>query len=223
VLANYANDALKAKTIAIIDDRTAYGQGLADVVERTAKEKGMKVVAREFTNDKATDFNAILTKVRAAKPDVVMYGGMDATGGPMAKQMKQLGIKAPLLAGDGVCSPEFIKLAGDAAGILHCSQAGEAIEKLAKGADFAAKYKKRFNSDVQLYSPNSYDAVFVITEAAKRAGKADRASITAAMPATSYPGLTGQIAFDEKGDIKGGAISIFKVSGDKLEYVSTVR
>ena len=223
VLANYAADALKAKTIAIIDDRTAYGQGLADVVEKVAKEKGIKVVAREFTNDKATDFNAILTKVRGAKPDVVMYGGMDATAGPMAKQMKQLGIKSTLLAGDGVCSPEFIKLAGDAAGILHCSMAGEAVEKMAKGAEFVAKYKTRFNQDVQIYSPYSYDAVYVIADAIKRAGKADRASITAAMPATNYNGLTGTIAFDEKGDIKGGAISMFKIANDKMEYVSTVR
>jgi branched-chain amino acid transport system substrate-binding protein len=223
VLANYASDQLKAKTIAIIDDRTAYGQGLADVVERVAKEKGIKVVAREFTNDKATDFNAILTKVRGAKPDVVMYGGMDATAGPMAKQMKQLGIKSTLLAGDGVCSPEFIKLAGDAAGILHCSMAGEAVEKMPKGADFVANFKKRFNADVQVYSPYSYDAVYVIADAIKRAGKADRASITAAMPATNYPGLTGQIAFDEKGDIKGGAISMFKVVDGKMQYVSTVR
>ena len=223
VLANYAADQLKAKTIAIIDDRTAYGQGLADVVEKVAKEKGLKVVAREFTNDKATDFNAILTKVRGAKPDVVMYGGMDATAGPMAKQMKQLGIKSTLLAGDGVCSPEFIKLAGDAAGILHCSMAGEAVEKMAKGADFVAKYKAKFNQDVQIYSPYSYDAVYVIADAIKRAGKADRASITAAMPATNYPGLTGQIAFDEKGDIKGGAISMFKVVDGKMQYVSTVR
>jgi branched-chain amino acid transport system substrate-binding protein len=223
VLANYAADTLKAKTIAILDDRTAYGQGLADVVERVAKEKGIKVVGREFTNDKATDFNAILTKVRASKPDVVMYGGMDATAGPMAKQMKQLGIKSVLLAGDGVCTPEFIKLAGDAAGILHCSQAGEAVEKLAKGTEFVDKYKKRFNSEVQIYSPYSYDAVYVIAEAIKRAGKADRASITSAMPATNYPGLTGNVAFDDKGDIKGAAISIFKVAGDKLDYVSTVR
>jgi branched-chain amino acid transport system substrate-binding protein len=223
VLANYAADQLKAKTIAIIDDRTAYGQGLADVVEKVAKEKGLKVVAREFTNDKATDFNAILTKVRGAKPDVVMYGGMDATAGPMAKQMKQLGIKSTLLAGDGVCSPEFIKLAGDAAGILHCSMAGEAVEKMAKGADFVAKYKAKFNQDVQIYSPYSYDAVYVVADAIKRAGKADRASITAAMPATNYPGLTGQIAFDEKGDIKGGAISMFKIVDGKMEYVSTVR
>jgi branched-chain amino acid transport system substrate-binding protein len=223
VLANYAAETLKAKTIAIIDDRTAYGQGLADVVEKVAKEKGLKVVAREFTNDKATDFNAILTKVRGAKPDVVMYGGMDATAGPMAKQMTQLGIKSTFLAGDGVCSPEFIKLAGDSAGILHCSNAGEAVEKLAKGPEFIDKYKKRFNSDVQIYSPYSYDAVYVIAEAIKRAGKADRAAIAAAMPATNYPGLTGQIAFDEKGDVKGAAISMFKVANGKLEYVSTVR
>jgi branched-chain amino acid transport system substrate-binding protein len=223
VLANYAADTLKAKTIAIIDDRTAYGQGLADVVEKVAKEKGIKVVGREFTNDKATDFNAILTKIRGAKPDVIMYGGMDATAGPMAKQMKQLGIKSAFLAGDGVCSPEFVKLAGDAAGILTCSMAGEAVEKLAKGAEFVEKYKKRFNQDVQIYSPYSYDAVYVIADAIKRAGKADRASITAAMPATNYTGLTGTIAFDDKGDIKGGAISMFKVNNGKLEYVSTVR
>jgi branched-chain amino acid transport system substrate-binding protein len=223
VLANYAADTLKAKTIAIIDDRTAYGQGLADVVERVAKEKGIKVVGREFTNDKATDFNAILTKVRATKPDVIMYGGMDATAGPMAKQMKQLGIKSTFLAGDGVCSPEFVKLAGDAAGILHCSMAGEAVEKLAKGAEFVDKYKKRFNSEVQLYSPYSYDAVFIVSDAIKRAGKPDRAAVAAAVAQTNMPGLTGQLQFDDKGDIKGGAISMFKVKDGKLEYVSTVR
>jgi len=223
VLANYAITEMKAKTIAIIDDRTAYGQGLADVVERVAKEKGIKVVAREFTTDKATDFNAILTKVRATKPDVVMYGGMDATAGPMAKQMKQLNIKAPMLAGDGVCSPEFIKLAGDAAGVLTCSMAGEAVEKLAKGEEFKTKYKAKFNQDVQIYSPYSYDAVYVIAEAMKRAGSADRAAITGAMPATNYAGVTGTVSFDEKGDIKGGAISMFKVKEGKLEYISTSR
>ena len=167
-LANFASGPLKAKTVAVIDDRTPYGQGLADEFEKFAKEKGMKVVGREFTNDKASDFNAILTKVRSMKPDVVMYGGMDATAGPMAKQMKQLGMKSTLLAGDGVCSPEFIKLAGNAADIMKCSNAGEAVEKLAKGADFVAKYKKRFNTDVQVYSPYSYDAVYVIVEAMKK-------------------------------------------------------
>lgn len=223
VLANYAATEMKAKTIAIVDDRTAYGQGLADVVEKVAKEKGLKVLAREYATDKTTDFNAILTKIRAAKPDVVMYGGMDATAGPMAKQMKQLGIKAQLLAGDGVCTPEFIKLAGDAAGILTCSMAGEAVEKLAKGEEFKQKYKAKFGTEVQVYSPYSYDAVYVIADAIKRAGSADRAAITAAMPATNYNGITGQIQFDEKGDIKNGAISMFRVKDGKLEYISTSR
>jgi len=222
-LANFASGPLKAKTVAVIDDRTPYGQGLADEFEKFAKEKGMKVVGREFTNDKASDFNAILTKIRSLKPDVVMYGGMDATAGPMAKQMKALGMKSTLLAGDGVCSPEFIKLAGNAADIMKCSNAGEAVEKLAKGADFVAKYKKRFNSDVQVYSPYSYDAVYVIVDAIKRAGKADRAAIATALRDTNYDGLTGKIAFDAKGDIKEGAISMFEVKDGKLSYVSTVR
>jgi branched-chain amino acid transport system substrate-binding protein len=223
VLGNYIATEMKAKTLAIIDDRSAYGQGLADVVEKTAKEKGVKVVAREFTNDKATDFNAILTKIRGVKPDVIMYGGMDSQAGPMAKQMKQLGIKAPLVGGDGACSPEMIKLAGDAATQVTCSMAGEAVEKLTKGAEFLDKYKAKFNQEVQVYAPYSYDAVYVIADAIKRAGKADRASITAAMPATNYQGLTGTIAFDEKGDIKNGAISMFKVKDGKLDYVSTSR
>ena len=116
-------------------------------VRKFAKEKGINRRARIY-NDKASDFNAILTKVRSMKPDVVMYGGMDATAGPMAKQMKALGMKSTLLAGDGVCSPEFIKLAGKAADIMKCSNAGEAVEKLAKGADFEPNTRKRFNSEV---------------------------------------------------------------------------
>ncbi|MFN9029067.1 MAG: branched-chain amino acid ABC transporter substrate-binding protein [Betaproteobacteria bacterium] len=223
VLATYAATEMKAKTVAIVDDRTAYGQGLADVFERVAKEKGLKVVAREFTNDKATDFNAILTKIRGARPDVVFWGGMDATAAPAAQQMAQLGIKAPLLAGDGVCSPKFIELAGDAAGRMTCSKAGEAVEQLAKGPEFVQKYKAKFNQDVQVYSPYSYDAVFVIADAMKRANSTDRAAITAAMPQTNYNGVTGTISFDEKGDIKGGAISMFTVKDGKLSYISTSR
>jgi branched-chain amino acid transport system substrate-binding protein len=223
VLANFAASEMKAKKIAIIDDRTAYGQGLADVVEKVAKEKGLNVVAREFTNDKATDFNAILTKIKATNPDVIMYGGMDATAGPMAKQAKQLGLKAKMLAGDGVCSPEFAKLAGDAADIMTCSMAGEAVEKLAKGEEFKAKYKAKFNQDVQIYSPYSYDGVYVIVDAMKRAGKPDRAAITAAMPATDYTGVTGKIAFDANGDIKNGAISMFNFKDGKMNYLSTSR
>jgi len=222
-LANYAIDDFKAKSVAIIDDRTAYGQGLVDVVQQVLKDHGVSVVSREYTDNKASDFNAILTKIRATHPDVIIYGGMDDTAGPMAKQIHQLGIKAPLLSGDGTCSPEFIKLAGDGADILTCSRAGEAVEKLPKGAQFMAKYKAKFGSEVQIYAPYSYDAVYVVVDAIRRAGSLDRAAVTAAVASTDYDGLTGHIAFDAKGDIKNGAISMFRVQGGQLNYLSTSR
>ncbi len=222
-MASYAINDFKAKSVAIIDDRTAYGQGLAEVVERVLKDHAVSVVAREYTNNKASDFNAILTKIRARQPDVIVYGGMDDTAGPMAKQMRQLGIKAPLLAGDGTCSPEFIKLAGDGADMLTCSRAGEAVEKLPKGAQFMAKYKAKFGTDVQIYAPYAYDAVYLVVDAIRRAGSLDRAAIAAAVAKTDYDGLTGHISFDGKGDIKNGAISMFHVQGGQLNYLSTTR
>lgn len=221
VLANYAASDMKAKRVAIVDDRTQYGQGLADVFERVAKDKGLQVVDREFTTNKATDFNAILTKIRANKPDLVMFGGMDSTAAPIARQMKELGINAPLLAGDGSCSPEFIKIAGDASTLLTCSVAGESITKMPKGEDFVRRYKAKFGTDTQLYSPYSYDAVFVIVDALKRAGKVDRAALVAAMPQTSLDGLSGHIAFDAHGDLQNGAISLYNVKDGKLNYLAT--
>lgn len=222
VLASYAAAQMKAKRVAIVDDRTQYGQGLADVFEHQVKDKGVDVVDREFTTNKATDFNAILTKIRATKPDLIMFGGMDSVAAPLARQMKELGIGAPLLAGDGSCSPEFIKIAGDAASLMTCSVAGESITQMPKGEDFERRYKAKFGTDTQLYSPYSYDAVFVIADALKRAGKPDRAALVAAMPQTDLNGLSGHIAFDPYGDLKNGAISLYNVKDGKLNYLSTV-
>ena len=222
-MANYATDVLKAKSVAIVDDRTAYGQGLVDIVEEVVKSHGATVVTREYTDNKASDFNAILTKIRATHPDVIIYGGMDDTAGPMAKQIHQLGIKTPLIAGDGACTLEFITLAGDGANQLTCTRGGEAVERLPKGDQFMTRYQAKFGSPVQIYAPYSYDAVYVIVDAIRRAGTLDRAAITAAVAATSYDGLTGHIAFDPKGDLKNGAISVYKVQDGKLDFVSTTR
>jgi branched-chain amino acid transport system substrate-binding protein len=222
-MARYALDGFKAKTVAVIDDRTAYGQGLADVVEQSLKDAGVKIVAREYTDNKASDFSAILTKIRAARPDVIVYGGMDDTAGPMAKQIHQLGIHVPFLSGDGACSPEFLKLAGEGAELLTCTRAGEAVEKLPRGEQFMAKYKAKFNSEVQIYSPYSYDAVYVIVDAIRRAGSVERAAVAAAVASADYDGLTGRIAFDPRGDLKSGAISLYHVQGGQLTYLSTSR
>jgi len=221
VLANFAASEMKAKRVAIVDDRTQYGQGLADVFERVAKEKGVDVIDREFTTNRATDFNAILTKIRSMKPDVVMFGGMDSVAAPMARQMKELGMKATMLAGDGVCDPGFISIAGDASGVLTCSVAGRALEKMAKGDEFTKRYKQKFGIDCQRYSPYSYDAVFAIVDALKRAGRPDRLALVDAMAKTSFEGLTGHIEFDEHGDLKNGEISVYDVRDGKLNLLAS--
>jgi len=215
VVGTYAAKDLGAKTIAIIDDRTAYGQGLADEVEKAAKANGATVVAREFTNDKAIDFKAILTKIKATNPDVIFLGGMDAVGGPMLKQMKELGINAQFTTGDGGCSPELIKLAGEASEGVICTQAGLPADKLPNGQKFLADFTSKYGQ-IQIYSPYSYDAVMVLIDAMKRANSVDPVKYLPEVGKTSYDGVTGKIEFDEKGDIKNGAITVFEIKDGKL-------
>ena len=221
-LGNYVAKTLKAKTVAIIDDSTQYGKGLADEFEKTVKAAGVKVVTREASNNKATDFKAILTKIKGSKPDVIMYGGMDATGGPLTKQAAELGIKAKIVGGDGMCTEKLAELAGDAVVNVTCSEAGKALSKMAQGADFQKRYKERFNSDVQIYAPFTYDAVYVLVDAMKRANSTDPAKILVAMPDTKMNGLVGNIAFDGKGDMKEGVITLYDFKDKKKTVLDVI-
>jgi len=223
VLGEYAANKLKVKKVAIIDDRTAYGQGLADEFEKTAKASGLEIVKREFTNDKETDFNSILTSIKSAKPELIFYGGLDAQGAPLKKQAKKLGIKAILMGADAWQTPEFIKLAGADADGTYASIPGQPKEQLPGGKEFLAKFKEKFGGEVQLYAPNSYDAVMVIVDAMKKAGSTEPAKYLPELAKIQFSGgVTGPIAFDEKGDIKDGAISIYQVKGGKWELLEVV-
>jgi branched-chain amino acid transport system substrate-binding protein len=226
-LGRYAVKDLKGKAIAVIDDRTAYGQGVAEEFEKAVKAAGGTLVGHEFTNDKATDFMPILTTLKAKKPDIIFFGGMDAVGGPMLKQMKSLGINAKFMGGDGICTTELVKLAGDAMadGQVICAEAGGVDGALKKGMDdFGAKYKKRFNDDVKLYAPYVYDAVFVMVDAMQRAKSSDPAKYLPELAKTpGYKGVTGTIAFDAKGDIKNGALTLYTYKGGKRDQIAVVR
>ena len=223
VLARFAIDKLKAKNIAIVDDSTQYGKGLADEFEKTIIASGGKIVVHEATNDKATDFKAILTNIKSKKPDIILYGGMDATGGPFAKQAKELGINVKIIGGDGICSPTLVQLAGDAAVNVICSTVGVPKESLVNGETFLKNYQKRFNAEVQIYSPMAYDAVMVIVDAMKRANSTEAAAILSAMPATNYAGLSGQIAFDAKGDLKESVITLNEYKEGKIVTLEVVK
>src|SRR5690349_18266532 len=226
-LGRYAVKELKGKSIAVIDDRTAYGQGVADEFEKGVKAAGGKTVGREFTNDKATDFTAILTSLKAKNPDIVFFGGMDAVAGPMMRQMKQLGINAKFMGGDSICSGELPKLAAGtmADGQVVCAEAG-GVEGEAKKSmdDFKAKFKSKFNADVQIYAPYVYDAVMVMANAMQKAGSAEPAKYLPVLAKTSgYKGVTGTISFDEKGDIKNGALTLFTYKGGNRQQIAVVR
>lgn len=226
-LGKYAVNTLKGKSIAVIDDRTAYGQGVADEFTKAVEAAGVKVIAKEFTTDKATDFSSILTTLKAKKPDVVFFGGMDAVAGPMLKQMKALGIKVKFMGGDGICTTELPKLAGDAMADeqVFCAEAG-GVEGEAKAGleEFKTKYKAKFNMDVQLYSPYVYDATKVLVAAMVKANSSDPARYLPALAATAdFKGVTGPITFDEKGDIKNGALTLMTFKGGQRSTLAVVR
>jgi branched-chain amino acid transport system substrate-binding protein len=225
-LGRYAVKDLKGKSIAVIDDRTAYGQGVADDFEKGVTGAGGKVVSREFTNDKATDFTAILTSLKSKKPDIVFFGGMDAVAGPMLRQMKQLGISAKFMGGDGICTGELPKLSAGtmADGQVVCAEAG-GVEGEAKRSmdDFRAKFKSKFNVEVQIYAPYVYDAVNVLVDAMVRARSAEPAKYLPELARTSgYKGVTGVISFDGKGDLKNGALTLYTYKGGNREQINVV-
>jgi branched-chain amino acid transport system substrate-binding protein len=222
-LANFVTKTLGAKKVAVVDDATAYGKGLADQFEKAARANGLNVVGREATNDKATDFKAILTTIKSKKPDVIMYGGMDAVAGPLAKQANELGIKAKIVGGDGICTQEIIALAGPGIDNVICSDAAPAISKMAKGPEFQKKYEARYGIPIQYCAPGSYDAVMVVVEAMKRANSIDPAKILAAMPATDYNGVIGPIAFDVKGDLKQVSITIYDYQNKQKNVLDVVQ
>jgi branched-chain amino acid transport system substrate-binding protein len=229
-LGRYAVKDLKGKSIAVIDDRTAYGQGVAEEFSKAVKASGGTIAEQQFTTDKATDFTAILTAIKGKKPDVVFFGGMDAVAGPMLRQMKQLGISAKFMGGDGICSGELPKLAAGAMADdqVVCAEAGGIDPKDAAAtkamSDFRAKFKAKFNADVQIYAPYVYDATMVMVDAMVKAGSADPAKYLPVLAKTSgFKGVTGVIAFDDKGDIKNGALTLYTYKGGNKSSMGVVR
>ena len=211
-LAFYAADALKLKKVAIIDDRTAYGQGVAEVFKKTALTKGMTVVDEQFTTDKATDFMAILTAIKAKNPDAIFFGGMDAQGGPMLRQLEQLGMSnVKYFGGDGICTAEIAKLAGGAKtiGNVVCAEGGASLAKMPGGEAWKKRYDAKYPGQFQIYSPYTYDATFVLVDAMKRANSTDPKVYTPELIKTSFKGVTTTIGFEPNGELKNPAITLY--------------
>ncbi|WP_028217538.1 branched-chain amino acid ABC transporter substrate-binding protein [Paraburkholderia oxyphila] len=207
----YAATVSKAKRIAIIDDRTAFGQGEADEFEKAVKANGGTIVDREFTNDKAVDFSAQLTAIKGHNPDLVFFGGLDTQAAMLVKRMRQLGIKAQFLAGGGVKDANFIKIAGDAANGASVWEYGQPLGALPKGKDFEVKFKQKYGVDMLAYAPFAYDAAWVAIKAMQTANSVNPAQFNAALKSTDYQGITGRIAFTQTGDLKSPSSTMYQV------------
>lgn len=221
-LGEFATKVVKATKIAVIDDRTAYGQGLADEFVKSAEANGGQIVAREYTTDHSVDFTSVLTSIKGKKPDLLFFGGMDPQGVPMVKQLRALGMKTQFMMGDGGYTPKLIELAGDAADGAYASLPGVPLDNMPSGRDFAKRYEARFNQPIQLYAPYCYDAVNVMIAAMQKAGSADPAKYLPEIGKSDLDGVTAKIGFDEKGDIKGGAVTMYQVHAGKWNAVQTL-
>ncbi|WBY02099.1 branched-chain amino acid ABC transporter substrate-binding protein [Ramlibacter tataouinensis] len=217
-LALYAADTLKLKKVAIIDDRTAYGQGVAEVFKKTAQQKGMQVVDEQFTTDKATDFMAILTAIKSKSPDAIFYGGMDPQAGPMLRQMEQLGLSnVKYFGGDGICTSEIIKLAAGAKTLENviCAEGGSSLAKMPGGTEWKKKYDAKYPGQFQVYSPYTYDATYLLVDAMKRANSADPKKYIPELKKSNYKGVTATIAFEPNGELKNPATTLYTYKGGK--------
>jgi branched-chain amino acid transport system substrate-binding protein len=227
-LGRYAVEKLGAKKIAVIDDRTAYGQGLADEFTKSAKASGATIVDRQYTSDKSTDVAAQLTSIKAKNPDLIFFGGMGPVTVSLLSQSRALGMTARIMGGDGICADILAQYAGDAIGEpghVVCAQPGGIEESQKKGMDdFRAAYQKKFGTAVQAFAPYSYDAAYVLTNAMIKAGSSDPAKYLPVLAKTSgYKGVTGTISFDAHGDIKNAALTIFTFKGGHLDPLAVTR
>jgi branched-chain amino acid transport system substrate-binding protein len=217
-LALHAANNLKLKKIAIIDDRTAYGQGVAEVFTATAKSKGIEIVDQQYTTDKATDFMAILTAIKSKNPDGVFYGGMDPQAGPMLRQMEQLGLSnVKYFGGDGICTDKLIELSGGAKtlGNVVCAEGGASLAKMPGGNAWKARYDAKYPKQFQVYSPYVYDAVHVLVQAMVDAGSIDPKVYMPKLAAINYKGVTANIAFESDGELKNPAMTLYMYKDGK--------
>lgn len=211
-LVAHAVGKLGVKRAAIIDDRSAYGQGIVALFEAEAREQGIEIVDKQFTGDKATDFVPILTAIKGKKPDAIFFGGLDAQAGPMLRQMAQLAMdKVRLLGGDGLCTLRLPELAGNTSPLRNvtCAVGGSPLERMPGGAAWKQRYDQRFPDQYQVFSPYAYDATMVLAQAMVRADSIRPDAYIPYLRQTRHDGVTAPIAFTPQGELQAPVVTLY--------------
>lgn len=223
VMGRHAAD-LRFASVVIVDDRSAYGQGMADAFESGLREAGGEAAGREFTSTFASDFSAQARRIVDSGADAVFYGGMDREAMLLLEELAQLGWKGKFLGGDGICTGEIgaVRLAAQ----ILCAEPGGLIE--GPGSQemqaFKQRFRNRFGVNVQVFAPQAYDAVMLLADAMQRAGSSDPARYLPVLAATRhYPGVTGRIGFDAKGDLLEPLVPVYGYRGGRRVFVQVLR
>jgi len=222
-------DTLGLTKVAVLDDSTPYGAGLASEFAKVFAEKGGTIVLSEKVQAKEVDFKALATRLKSAAPQAIYYGGAHTEGALISKQAKESDLKVPIIGGDMLFSAEYVEIARaeNAEGDL-CTSLGLPLDQQPKGAEFKAAYKKKFGVDPEAYDSYAYDSAWVIIRGALAAAATssmspppapDRALVAKSIRSIRYDGVTGTTAFDENGDTTNQAISAYKVTSGEWKQL----
>lgn len=222
-MANFAAEKLNLKTIYVLDDTGAYGEGMANLFEKQAKAKGINVPGHDKLNPKESDYTTILTKIKGLNVDGLYYGGVNQAGVKLAKQAADVLPKVVKMGGDGVYGEGFLKDAGSAAEGWYATIAAPNTIEEPTAKDWVDKYKAKYNRAPVAYALTAYDAVLVLEDTIKRIVQDNqpltRENVEAYMLKTNLKTLQGTIAFDENGDLKDKVVSVFQIKDGKYVFV----
>jgi branched-chain amino acid transport system substrate-binding protein len=215
--AEFAHGTLKAKSAYIVHDKTTYGQGVAEFFRDDAQKKGIKILGFEGTEEKS-NFDPIITPIKAKNPDLIYFGGIYDQGAPFFKQAREKGVKSKFMGPDGMDSSDLTNIAGKAVvGMNYTSAAGPASE-LPKAKQFVEDFKKKFGKNPEPYAAEAYDAAAILLKAVAAAAKGgqipSREDVAAAVRKVKHSGVTGEIEFDGKGDRKKALYFVLRVVSD---------
>jgi branched-chain amino acid transport system substrate-binding protein len=218
----YAVKTLKAKRIAVVDDRTSFGSGLATQFVKGVEANGGAIIDREYVDDKTTDFSAILTSIKAKNADLVFFGGLDSQAAPISRRMHQLRVNATLLGAGGFVSQTFLKLAGSDGEGVTALEPGRPVDRMPGGAVFDAQYQAKYKVPIELHAPFAYDAAASLIAAAQQTQSVDGKKLVAALHGANRQGVTGTVAFDAQGNLLDPAFTIYQVHAGKWTVVDVL-
>ncbi|WP_026694960.1 branched-chain amino acid ABC transporter substrate-binding protein [Peribacillus kribbensis] len=224
--AEYATGKLGAKKIFVIQDKTAYGTGLADAFKKSAEEKGAKIVGYEGITVGEKDFNGVINQVLSKKPDLVFFGGLYSEGGLIIKQAREKGIDVPFMGGDGLDSSTLVEIAGKSVKNVFITSVAGDTEGTETGKKFAGNYKKKFNKNIESYSVYGYDSMGVVLkgleDAIKENGKKQPTReqvMKAVRNLKDFQGAVTKVSFDSKGDNDFAKFFVYKFDDAKYPPV----